>query len=245
MIRRNPNQIIVTELIDDLWSNGWTIAPVRPHPDPYHIAPEIIPRDRAYQWVSREHDLAYYKSFHWREVPAERHPGVFAPWGYVGECAIGDLILVEKPKSEVEAAHAANHAKAHKNVDDWSKGASEGGFTGGMNVWTDGDKTAMRTEIEHDGVSQTELPVEMLPHLKAILKERDRLVAEEHRLYLVKEALIGGGPAAEGGGQPARQDPYDLLACRTRCMEQAIKNIRQLVELPAPSPKEPGDEHAD
>lgn len=225
-VRYPPDRILNRETLDTLWSNGWTIAPVRPHPDPYHIDPAIIPRDRAYQWVSREHDLASHKERGWREVPAERHPGVFAQWGYVGECTIGDLILVEKPKPEVEAAHAAAHAKAHQNVEDWYKGASEGGFIGSVNVWTEGDnqrQTAMRTEIEHDGVTQTELPPELVPHLKAILKERDRLVNEEHLLHLKTNTDAPNG------------EPFNLLACRVRCMQRAIETIRAKIGIEPPA----------
>jgi hypothetical protein len=213
VIRRNPRDILGREKLDELWSEGYTVTRSRPHIDPWHIPPEIIPRDRAYQWVSREHDLKHYEGLAWSRVPAERHPGVFAPWGYVGDVVIGDLILLEKPKAEVEAEHAKNHAKAHQNVADWYKGVASQGFTGGATV-VKGDAVT-HTEIKQDGVTSTELPPDMLPHLSAILKERDRLVAEEHKAYLAQQDSVA--PPAE---------TFDLLACRVRCMQQAIANIR-------------------
>jgi hypothetical protein len=227
-VRYPPDKIIDRNAIDTLWGNGWTIAPVRPHPDPYHIPPEIIPRDRAYQWVSREHDYKFYKATDWRDVPAERHPGMFAPWGYQGPCIIGDLILVEKPRREVDAAHAANHAKAHRNAD-WANKAAGSRFFGHTAVG--GEERSTVTSIDTDEPSQIELPVEMLQHLSAILKERDRLVAEAHKAHLNDE-------------QALREGPFDLLACRVRCMTQAIENIRVKLKAEA-AEKDPGDEHAD
>lgn len=226
MPKRDPREILGREKLDDLWSEGFTVTKAFPGPDPYEIDQKIVPRDRSYQWVSRAHDLTFYLSTGWNAVPSTRHPGVFAPWGYDGECALGDLILVEKSKSEVEASHAKNHAKAHQNVADWYERVGAGGFTGSVTVAHEdlgGRQELTRTEINPEGATHTELPPELLPHLKYILKERDRLVAEEHHVYLKTQQQIAEGEIA---GSEDDAQPFDLLACRVRCMAQAIENIR-------------------
>jgi hypothetical protein len=223
-IKRDPVGILGADALHELWGEGYTVVPRSRHADPTHIDPAVIPRDRAYQWVSREHDLAYYKTLNWHEVPAERHPGVFAPWGYSGNCTFGDLILVDKPRDEAEKSQKAGHDKAHQNVVDWGLKVGAAGFTG-HTVVADGGNLTM-TEVGetphrlHE--TQTEIPPELIWRLKAILKERDQLVAEEHKAHLKRQETVAATETAATVGE----EVFDLLACRVRCMQQAISNIR-------------------
>lgn len=196
--------IVSTDAVAALWDAGFTIMPRQRHPDPYHLDEKAIPTGRAYQWVHKD-DLQWHKDTNWQQVPNERHPGIFAPVGTDGFVAFQSLLLVDKPKAEVDAEHAANHAKAHQNVDDWLGQQAAAGFTGGVTVQT--DRSATVVDIGNEAVNQTKIPADMVPHINAILRERDRLVAAFTK---------------EHGDMPT-------VAHRAKLLEQAIETVRTRV----------------
>ncbi len=135
------------EIIQNLWGLGYTI--VRRQSDHLYVDERIIPRGMAYQWcrIGDRHPG-------WSAVPASRHDGIFAPAGYQGDIEFGGLILMEKPKHEVDADLAANANKAQKQVDDWVDRNAEQAV---------GDLREI-----HVGV-----PPELVPYISEILAERD------------------------------------------------------------------------
>lgn len=124
------NGLGAREIVQELWGAGYTITRRRGG-DPFDVPKDIIPRGMSYQWIER----ATLTGSRWQPVPASRHDGLFAPVGYAGDIEVGGMVLVEMPKAQVDEAHAAHIAKAHKNVDDWIEktGAQ---FSGGVRVWT-------------------------------------------------------------------------------------------------------------
>ena len=140
------------ELIDELWANGWTIAPCR-RGDPFHVDPKIIPPGVAYQWNEKAEGG-------WVPVPAERHEGVFTPVGFKGDIVIGRLTLCERSKQIVDAANELRVAKAHQNVEDW-KQKYGGQFSGGVRVWTgeaDAPPPAAFTPVGEPGIFKNLAP---------------------------------------------------------------------------------------
>lgn len=121
------------EIVQELWGAGYTITRRRGG-DPFDVPKEIIPRGMGYQWVARA-TLTDPEGSRWQPVPSSRHDGLFAPVGYGGDIEVGGMVLAEMPKAQVDEAHAANIAKAHRNVDDWIEKYS-GQFSGGVRVWT-------------------------------------------------------------------------------------------------------------
>ena len=137
------------DVIQDLWSAGYTI--VRRQADPYHVDPKEIPRGMAYEWHSKWSS----KSGNWREgmasdgwkfVEAARHDGVYAPVGYGDLIEVGDSVLMERPKVDVDKVHAAHVAKAHQNVTDWIERNGAAGFSGGVRMWT-GDENVPSGDV--------------------------------------------------------------------------------------------------
>ncbi len=87
----------------------------RDNVDPFFVPPDIIPEGFTYQWnavsvigntdVVLDKLMGYYEN-HWRPVPAERHPGMFVPYGSKGEIIRGGLRLEERPKYLTDEANA-------------------------------------------------------------------------------------------------------------------------------------------
>lgn len=175
---KTPLDYVTRDQVQDLWGAGFTI--VARHQDPFHVPIDQIPRGMSYQWgTSRA-----LKSGAWYAVPAERHPGWLAPWGYTGEVTISELTLMEMASNLAEEKHKANQAKAQQNVDDWYAKVAAGGFTENVTVLSegkDGPKSADPVDIPPMKPVLTTLvlakiPPDMLDHLPAIFKERDRLL---------------------------------------------------------------------
>lgn len=183
------------ELIDALWGGGYTI--VRRQNDPLNIDKRIIPRGMAYQWCAAA-DVGFYKSRHWGAVPSARHDGLFAPAGYVGDIESGGLVLMEKPKSEVDAAHAETAAKAQGQVEEWTRRVGADGFSGTLRSVTQsdghtGDETV--TPIgEREPSNIARIPDDMVPHVLEVMRERDaetkRLCPEGNPAAGVKNAAL-------------------------------------------------------
>lgn len=156
----------------ELWGEGYTV--VRRQADPYYVDPRIIPTGMAYQWCNVEKI-----GDGWKPVTASRHDGIYAPVGFDGDIGLNQLVLCERAKSEVDAARAANEAKAHQNVADWV--AKTGGqFTGTVKVGTSEDH-AKTTEVG-DAIGsgdETHIPKELVPYIIEILRERDALLAKD------------------------------------------------------------------
>lgn len=161
-------------VIQELWGSGWSI--VERQNDPFALPSSLVPDGMAYQWMPN-HDVQKHAENGWAVVPAERHDGYFAPTGYVGDAVVGGMTLMERPKADVEAAHAGRIAKAHKNVEDWTKRVQADGFIGNVNVAGGGEvkETTIGGGIE---TRATKLPDDMWPHVEAVFSERDRLRSE-------------------------------------------------------------------
>lgn len=87
----------------------------RDNVDPYHVPQDIIPEGYEYQWnavsvtgntdVVLDKSMGFYEN-HWRPVPAERHPGLFMPYGTTGQIVRGGVRLEERPKYLSDEARA-------------------------------------------------------------------------------------------------------------------------------------------
>ena len=129
-----PLRIISRAVIDDLWGAGFTIIPRVAAEKVFDLANGLAPHSMAYQWNDNP------KAEGWKCVPATRHPGLFAPYGYSDDIKVNDLWLMERPKAEVEAFHANAHTKARQNIDNWFQRQAQGGFTGSVTVLTEGSR---------------------------------------------------------------------------------------------------------
>jgi len=125
----------------------------------------------AYQW----NDAVAPPVSNCERVPAERHPGLFAPYGYEGDIVVGGMVLCERPKAEVDAFHAETARKAEKNVTDWIQRQSDNGIAGHVSVVSDGEIAT--TEIGPTPITRrTKIPPDLLPYIVEIFNERDRLM---------------------------------------------------------------------
>jgi len=200
---------VVTDIIDssqlhDLWGAGYTVVARQRHPDPMHVDPAIIPKDRSYQWLSLKHDEIHIKTG-WSPVPYSRHEGVFAPFGTLGDVEVMGCGLFDKPKFEVDKDRAHQVALAQKQIDDWSKKAADFGISGTVKVGTQTKLGELDTEkdIEVGHVFENtttkviettvRIPRDMQPHMVAIFDERDRLETEVVR----KDRTLAPGPIAD------------------------------------------------
>jgi hypothetical protein len=176
----SPLNLIPERIIQDLWGIGFTIVPRTGSlpPDP------VAPHGMAYQWNGIP------KADGWIPVPASRHPGQFAPYGYVGDIEFGGLYLMERPKAEVDAFHADAHAKARENVDNWFQRQAVSGFIGGVTVLEEGSGGERKTDIREIGDKTlenfTQIARELAPYAAEIFKERDRLWQEAHTWWDVR-----------------------------------------------------------
>jgi len=164
--------MISQEIITELWASGFTLT--RRLADPTQIPAADIPMGRSYQWMHLEHDQALLSGGGWAPVPHSRHPGRFAPWGTAGNIEWSGLGLFEKPKFEIEAEHAASHAKAHQNVADWVK-RTAAEFSGHVSVGTSPDDVTTAVVGDKTIENVTRIPKDMQPFLAEIFTERDRL----------------------------------------------------------------------
>lgn len=186
-------EIVLDDVIQDLWGAGYTIISRRMlHPDPFHVPELMIPQGRAYQWMHLVHDKVMFEGRGWAPVPASRHDGYFMPAGHVGDVEVNGLGLFEKPKFEVDQDRAAQIAAANQPLLDWAANNAE--FTGGARVVSFGDAEAAVTEISAGEISKhvekinidrtktvelvSEVPRDMVPHISQIFRERDRLKVE-------------------------------------------------------------------
>jgi hypothetical protein len=165
----SPLNLIPERIIQDLWGIGFTIVPRTGSLPPDPVAPLGV----AYQWNATP------KADGWVPVPASRHPGLFAPYGYVGDIEVNGLYLMERPKAEVDAFHADAHAKARENVDNWFQRQAVSGFIGSVTVLEEGSGGERKTDIREVGdktlENATKIPRELTPYIGQIFEERDRL----------------------------------------------------------------------
>ena len=165
-----PSDIIPAQLIQDLWGIGFTIT--KRTWLVHDLANGLAPLGMSYAWRDDP------KNPNWKCVLASRHPGLFAPYGYRGDIEVNGLWLMERPKAEVDAFHAASHAKARQNVDDWFQRQAGVGFTGGVTVLSEGSqgRSADIREVGNKTLENaTKIPRELTPHIGQIFEERDRL----------------------------------------------------------------------
>lgn len=167
----HPCDVISEQALQDLWGIGFTIVP-RVAPDKvFDVAADLAPAGMSYQW-------GFNPDKAWKPVPASRHPGMFAPYGYSGHIEVGGLCLMERPKAEVDAFHAEAHRKARQNVTDWHDRVAAQGFIGGVTVLQEGSagRSADIREIgEKTLESVTKIPRDLTPYIAEIFAERDRL----------------------------------------------------------------------
>lgn len=214
------SKIIGDDAIQNLWGMGYTI--VRRQSDHLYVDERIIPRGMAYQWCATKaidgarSTAHFYGATGWSPVSASRHDGIFAPAGYQGDIEFGGLILMEKPKAEVDAELAANAAKAHKQVGDWAKRNAADGFSGTVRVQ---DQTAEAIGEEKTividcdaGPRDMPIPRELTPYILEILKERD-VQLKHHR------------PTSDPS-TPMREVYSEEAKARANALQRAIKTIR-------------------
>lgn len=163
--------MIAQDTIKELWDSGFTLT--RRLQDPTQIPAADIPMGRAYQWMHLVHDKLHIDTG-WAPVPYDRHPGRFAPWGTEGNIEWNGLGLFEKPKFEIDAEHAANHAKAHQNVEDW-KDRVGAEFSGHVKVGTSRDDAKVVDVGNKTVENVTAIPADMVMHMREIFAERDRI----------------------------------------------------------------------
>lgn len=173
-------EIISRDIIEDLWGAGYTILPRARHPDPFYLAPEMIPASRSYQWMHLVHDKSLIDvDTGWALVPASRHDGYFMPAGHIGGIEVSWLGLFEKPKFEIDQAHQAAAAAAHKLVDGWKEKWGKG-FSGEVSVG--GEKSTVGETAKFPDSKSIELitkvPRDMTVHMAAIFAERDALYTD-------------------------------------------------------------------
>lgn len=108
--KRKPSEILGSGRLHDLWGEGYTVVP---RLATFDVPEHIIPHGMTYQWneIRKSEPKVKYPEG-WTPVSAERHPGLFAPFGYVGNIEVGGMVLCEKPRTQVEAAHAERIAGA-------------------------------------------------------------------------------------------------------------------------------------
>lgn len=95
--------------------------------DPFHIPPEIVPKDWTYQWnvvsVTGNTDIVLDQAngmyeTGWRPVPADRHPGRFVARGTRGDIVRGGLRLEERPISLTQEARKEEVVLAKQLITD-------------------------------------------------------------------------------------------------------------------------------
>lgn len=233
-----PHAVISTQQVADLWERGYAVIPRSLFGrDPYAIADAIKRPGMAQQWGDKPRK-AEYLAQGWRMVVNEAWPGLFSPYGAVGDVEVDGLILMQKPQHEVDRVHAQNHAQAQKNVDDWIDRQRAAGFSVEImqNVSTDSDAVGPDPSLSEaannggmilhkkDGIPTVDttvgIPRDMMPYVSEILKERDRLceecVAGSH------DDLVDQYDAALKANPQAPKWP----TLRAIAMPKAIANVR-------------------
>lgn len=227
----HPLDYISRDAIQDLWGVGYTIVKRMRHPDPFHVPDEMVPQGRAYQWMHLVHDKFHYENGGWAAVPASRHEGLFMPFGHVGDIEVNGLGLFEKPKFEVDADRAQQHAKAHEQVDAW-KEKWGGQFSGEVSVGGERTEVGATKSIE----DTTAIPRDMVPYIGQIFEERDRLYSDLQKMW------EGDGVMTEDQAGIIRkynealdEDPTILKgpAFNALLMPYAIANIRNRIKQEA------------
>jgi hypothetical protein len=167
------------ELTQELWGLSLTIAPIRFSGDPFEIDPKTVPDGMAYQWMP-ESSVAQAQGT-WKQVPASRHDGLYAPIGSSGPIVFRGMALVERPRDDVEGEHAERIKKAHANVEKWYDKFG-GMFSGHVKIGTSEETAETRkvgdTVLGAKISAATKIPPEMWDHATAILEECDRLRQE-------------------------------------------------------------------
>jgi len=164
----SPRKVLSDQSIQDLWGIGFTIVPRVDSAKVYDLAAGAAPAGMVYQW----NDGSTVNG--WKNVPASRHPGMFAPYCVTGDIEVSGLWLMERPKAEVDAFHTAAHAKALQNVDDWYERTAALGFTGSVTVLSEGSDIVREigTKTIEDA---TKIPRELTPYIGQIFAMRDEL----------------------------------------------------------------------
>lgn len=170
---KTPFDYISRDQLHDLWGAGFTVIRRSTFgSDVYQIADHVCKAGMAQQWSDGLKDG-------WTAVPAERHPGLYAPYSYAGHVKIGGLMLLECPKHKVDAAKSAQVDAAHKLVTDWQDKYG-GQFSGTVTVGTQTELGKMdKVETMEVGAKiiedTTQIPRDMVPYISQIFAERDRL----------------------------------------------------------------------
>jgi len=129
------NAILTPDQIAQLWERGYTVIPRTLFGrDPYAVADAIQRPGMAQQWGDKA-KVAEYRANGWRMVTNEAWPGLFAPYGAVGDVEIDQLVLMHKPQHQIDRVAAANRAKAHQNIRDWEQRQRDAGFSVEINQY--------------------------------------------------------------------------------------------------------------
>jgi hypothetical protein len=111
----------------------------------------------------------------------------------------------------IDSAHAAAHAKARWNVDDWIKRQADAGFSGSITVLgeSESSRSAETVEIGAETPLSSKIPDDLIPRLAELLRERDRLVAA-----CIKASID-------------TLKPPNIAELRASCLQLAIDTIRK------------------
>lgn len=216
-----PLKVISQQQIGDLWAAGFTIIPRTLFGrDPYATADAIKRPGMAQQWGDKAQE-ATYRAQGWKIVYREDWHGLFAPFGQIGEVEIDGLVLMRRPQHEVDRVHAENHAKAHKNVEDWIDRNAGDGFS--VEIKESGKDTVRRNVNGALTLDTTVgIPRDMQPHIGVVLAERDRICSAYANGEYVAPALIAAFDQALQNNPQAEKWP--LL--RSIVLPTAIENVR-------------------
>ena len=221
---KTPFDYISRDQLHDLWGAGFTV--IRRNTfgsDVYQIADHVCKAGMAQQWSDELKDG-------WTAVPAERHPGLYAPYSYAGDVKIGGLMLLECPKHKVDAARSAQVDAAHKLVTDWQDKYG-GQFSGTVTVGTQTElgKLDSSSTIEVGATksveSVTAIPREMTPYIGQIFEERDRL----GQCYAKGEEETSWAIAAMETHMLENPDAPRWPTLNAILLPQAIQNIRKRI----------------
>lgn len=258
-------EVVHRDVIEDLWSAGYTILPRNRHPDPFFVPPDLVPMGRAYQWWHLVHDKFYFERPEgavpsgWAPVPASRHDGYFMPAGHVGNIEVNGLGLFEKPKFEVDQERDAGIAKAHQQVSDWAAKAGQFGLSGAVSVGgvdIDVGDPALSEKITSDrnvvSISKNKtietrvnIPGEMVPHMAEIFAERDRLYSDLIEKWSSCDILESWQfTIVEKYHEGLISDPALLKgpALNALLLPHAIENVRKSLVTPYKPPEEKTNE---
>lgn len=221
---RAPFNVVSDEQMRLLWAFGFTVIPRTLFGrDPYEIARAIQRPGMAQQWgdvAQRER----YVAEGWRIVAAQDWPGLFGPIGYVGDAEINGLVLMQRPQHEVDLATDAAHFRGREMAEVWKDRVAADGFTAEVGEAPSGDAVVRSVEGANTIDLVSAIPRDMMSHVHAILRERDRL-CDRHVKGLTDKFSAAFDAAMKANPQAAKWPTLRAIV-----MPMAVENVRALIK---------------